>query len=173
MIKDDGVDEDRKAALKKVILFLDEIDILKPSEIPWRKLHYQRNNRNYEMLINICYFVIDGMLQTTERGEYKMLAFSDEHMERLYEKFILEYYLQKHTYLSEVKAGQVKWNLVGEHEESIIRFLPTMQTDIMLSLNERMLIIDAKYYGRSMQKQFDRVVTFHQRRSYPVQQMVR
>lgn len=156
LVADDGVDQERKIALKKLWVFFDGIQELEPSEIQWSRLHYQRNNKNYELLMNICYFVLDGMLQTTEKGEYKMAAFSDEHMARLYEKFILEYYHQHHTYLSEVKVGQVKWNLVGDNNESMIRFLPVMQTDIMLKLNDRMLIIDAKYYGRTLQTQFDK-----------------
>ena len=112
LLIDGGVYPERKVALKKILVFFDGIDLLNPSEIQWSRLHYQRNNQNYEMLMNVCYFVIDGMLQTTEKGEYKMAAFSDEHMARLYEKFILEYYHQHHTYLTEVKAGQVKWNLI-------------------------------------------------------------
>lgn len=139
LLSNDGVDGERKIALKKVLVFFDEIELLEPSEIAWSRLHYQRNNKNYELLMNVCYFVLDGMLQTTEKGEYKMTSFSDEHMARLYEKFILEYYSQHHTYLSEVKAGQVKWDLVGDNSESMIRFLPTMQTDIMLRLNEKIL----------------------------------
>ena len=150
LLIDGGVYPERKVALKKILVFFDGIDLLNPSEIQWSRLHYQRNNQNYEMLMNVCYFVIDGMLQTTEKGEYKMAAFSDEHMARLYEKFILEYYHQHHTYLTEVKAGQVKWNLVGDNSEPMIRFLPIMQTDIMLRLNEKILIIDAKYYGNSL-----------------------
>ena len=156
LLIDDGVTMDRKIALKKVLVFFDGIDQLEPSEIQWSRLHYQRSNQNYEMLMNICYFVLDGMLQTTEKGEYKMVAFSEEHMARLYEKFILEYYIQHHRYLSEVKAGQVKWNLVGENTESMIRFLPIMQTDIMLRFQDRILIIDAKYYGRTLLSQFDK-----------------
>ena len=156
LLIDDGVDIERKVALKKLLVFFDGIEQLEPSEIPWSRLHYQRNNKNYELLINICYFLLDGMLQTTEKGEYKMTAFSDDHMARLYEKFILEYYRQHHTYLSEVKAGQVKWYLVGDNSESMMRFLPVMQTDIMLQLKEKILIIDAKYYGRTLQKQFDK-----------------
>ena len=74
----------------------------------------------------------------------------------LYERFILEYYRQKHTYLTEVKAGQVKWNLTGDDSETMVRFLPIMRTDIMLRLKEKILIIDAKYYGRALQKQFDK-----------------
>lgn len=171
LLIDDGVDSERKTALKKVLVFFDGIELLETSEIQWNRLHCQRNNRNYEMLMNVCYFVLDGMLQTTEKGEYKMAAFSDEHMARLYEKFILEYYHQHHTYLSEVKAGRVKWNLVGENSEAMIRFLPIMQTDIMLRMKEKdkdkVLIIDAKYYGRTLQKQFDKY-TLHSNNVYQI-----
>lgn len=167
LLSNDGVDGERKIALKKVLVFFDEIELLEPSEIAWSRLHYQRNNKNYELLMNVCYFVLDGMLQRTEKGEYKMTSFSDEHMARLYEKFILEYYSQHHTYLSEVKAGQVKWDLVGDNSESMIRFLPIMQTDIMLRLNEKILIIDAKYYGRTLQKQFDKY-TLHSNNVYQI-----
>lgn len=156
LIRDDGVEKERKAALKKILLFFDRIDLLEPSGIQWSRLHYQRNNKNYEMLMNLCYFVLDGMLLTTEKGEYKMTSFSEEHMARLYEKFILEYYIQNHTYLSEVKAAQVKWDLIGDYTDTMIRFLPIMQTDIFLRLNEKILIIDAKYYGRTLQHQYDK-----------------
>ena len=156
LVQDEGVNAERKRALNKVLVFFDHVTILEPSKIQWSRLRYQRSNRNYEMLLNICYLVLDGMLQTTEKGTYRMAAFSDKHMARLYENFILEYYRQKHTYLSEVRAAQVPWNLVGENEEAMIRLLPVMQTDIMLRLNDKVLIIDAKYYGKTLQHQFEK-----------------
>ena len=111
LIKDKEVSNGHKSDLNKILLFFDNIEILDPSSIEWGRLQYHRNNKNYEMLMNICYFVLDGMLQTTEKGDYRMATFSDEHMARLYEKFILEYYRRNHTYLSEVRAAKVKWNL--------------------------------------------------------------
>lgn len=167
LIQDNEVKNDRKATLKKLLVFFDTVRLLLPSEIKWNRLYYHKNNRNYELLINICYFVLDGMLQTTEKGDYKMIAFSDEHMARLYEKFILEYYRQHHKYLSEIKAAQVKWDLRGENTESMIRFLPVMQTDITLRLKEKILIIDAKYYGKTLQKQFDKY-TLHSANVYQI-----
>lgn len=92
------------------------------------------------------------MLQTTENGSYKMTAFSDERMAKLYERFILEYYRQNHPYLTEVKAAQVKWDLVGEHDAAMLRFLPAMQTDIFLRFREKVLILDAKYYSQTLQQ---------------------
>lgn len=167
LIRDSGVKKSHKADLKKIILFFHDIDIIEPSRIRWSSLMYQRNNKNYEMLINICYFVLDGMLQTTDKGNYKMMTFSDEHMHRLYEKFVLEYFKRHHSYLSEVRAAQVKWNLATDTEESMIRFLPAMQTDIFLRYKEKVLIIDTKYYGNSMQKQYDKV-TIHSGNMYQI-----
>lgn len=146
----DDVAPERKQALKKLIVFFNNVSLIQPDHIAWNRLIYQRNNRNYELLLNICYLVLNGMLQTTEDGGYKLLSFSDENMERLYERFILEYYRQHHTYLSEAQAAQVKWNLIGEQDELMIRFLPVMQTDIFLRLNEKVLILDAKYYGKTL-----------------------
>ena len=167
LLIDNGVKPDRKAALKKELVFFDGIERLEPSAIQWNRLYYQRNNQNYELLINVCYFVLEGMLQTTDKGEYRMMALSDEYMSRLYEKFILEYYRKHHTYLSEVKAAKVNWNLTGDNDEHMIRFLPDMQTDIFLRLHDRILIIDAKYYGKTLQKQFDKH-TLHSNNIYQI-----
>ncbi len=167
LVRDSSVKAEHKADLKKVILFFDEVSVIDPFGIRWDMLGYQRNNKNYEMLMNICYFVLDGMLQTTEKGNYRMVQFSDEHMHRLYEKFVLEYFKKHHSYLTEARAAQVKWDLAPNTEESMIRFLPIMQTDIFLRLNEKALIIDTKYYGKTMQMQYDKA-TLHSGNVYQI-----
>lgn len=167
LLKSRDVKNERKTALKKLLIFFDDINTLSPSSIPWRRLVIQRNNRSYEMLMNICYFVLDGRLQTTEKGEYRMASFSDEHMARLYERFILEYYKQNHKELDDVRAGRVEWNLTGKQDESAIRFLPAMQTDVMLSHGDKTLIIDAKYYGKTLQHQYGKD-TLHSANLYQI-----
>ena len=46
-------------------------------------------------------------------------------------------------------------------------FLPVMQTDITLRYENRVLIIDAKYYTRTMQEQFDKY-TIHSQNLYQI-----
>ena len=167
LIRDSGVQQSHKADLKKVILFFNEVDAVEPSSIRWDKLMYRYNNKNYEMLMNVCYFVLDGMLQTTDKGDYKLVSFSDEHMHKLYEKFVLEYFKRHHSYLSEARAAQVKWNLAADTDESLIRFLPIMQTDIFLRYKEQVLIIDTKYYSHTMQMQYDKA-TLHSGNMYQI-----
>ena len=164
LLRDSGVKKLHKADLKKVILFFNDVDVIDPPSIRWM---YQRNNKNYEMLMNVCYFVLDGMLQTTDKGKYKIASFSDAHMHKLYEKFVLEYFKRHHSYLSEVRAAQVKWNLAEGAEENIIRFLPIMQTDIFLRYKEQVLIIDTKYYSHTMQMQYNKA-TLHSGNMYQI-----
>ncbi|MBR1693063.1 MAG: 5-methylcytosine-specific restriction endonuclease system specificity protein McrC [Lachnospiraceae bacterium] len=167
LVQDSGVKNARKADLKKVLLFFDEVNVIEPTRIRWDLLRYQRNNKNYEMLMNVCCFVLDGMLQTTEKGSFKMVSFSDEHMHKLYEKFVLEYYKRHHSYLTEVRPTQVKWDLAPDTDERMIRFLPIMQTDIFLRYKEQVLIIDTKYYGKTMQTQYGKA-TLHSGNMYQI-----
>ena len=149
LIKAEDVAAERRQALKKLIVFFGNVKLIQPDHIAWNRLIYQRNNRNYELLLNICYLVLNGMLQTTEAGAYKLLAFSDEHMERLYEKFILEYYKQHHPELHPA-APVIEWDHTEDPDSQMIQFLPKMKTDIVLVKGDKTLIIDAKYYGKAM-----------------------
>lgn len=144
----------RKVELRKLLPFFTNIDMVDSHNIRWDLMHYQRNNQTYRMLMNICYFIIDGIIMTTESGDYKMPTFSEEHMCRLYEKFILEYYRVHHPSLK-ANADQIEWN-IAKDEPQAIEFLPTMQSDITLHKDGKTFIIDAKYYGKMMQRQFDK-----------------
>ncbi|MBE6961456.1 MAG: 5-methylcytosine-specific restriction endonuclease system specificity protein McrC [Ruminococcaceae bacterium] len=148
----ESVSPQRRAALRKVLMYLDSIAVMDPRAIPWAKLRLQRSSRTYQMLLCICQFILDSLLPTTEPGRYHMAAFSDDHMARLYERFILEYYRRHHTYL-QADALQVKWALDPNADTEALRFLPMMQTDIALRCGGKTLIIDAKYYTDPMQSQ--------------------
>ena len=115
------------------------------------------------MLISICQLVLEGMLLTTEEGEYRLASFVDEQrMCRLYEKFILEYYAKECPQVS-AAASRIDWAL----DDGVGTFLPAMQSDIMLTRGDRVLIIDAKYYSRTMQTQYD-VHTLHSANLYQI-----
>ncbi len=144
----------RKKELRKLLVFFAEVETLDPHRINWN-VQYNHNNQTYRMLVTICYLVIKGLLQSDADGTTRMMDFLDEQrMCRLYEKFLLEYYRKEHKELT-ANASQIKWQL----DDGISDLLPTMQSDIMLSRTiggvERVLIMDAKYYGRTTQTQFD------------------
>lgn len=153
LLRHSGVREKTKSALKRQMLFFSNVQPVEIKDIHWNTLRFDRNNRSYRMLLYICYFILDGLLMTTVDGKYKMRKFSDDHMNRLFEKFVLEYYRKHHPTLN-AQPIQVAWNIVKE--KSTESMLPIMQTDIMLTINDRTLIIDTKYYSKTMQSQFDK-----------------
>lgn len=152
----------RKKELRNLMLYFKDIKTLDINQINW-KLRFNRNNQTYQMLINICWLIIKGLLQVDNQGKMKMQKLLDEQqMHRLYEKFILEYYRKEFPMLK-AAASQIAWNL--DDEENYM--LPVMRSDIMLSYGEKTLIIDAKYYAHTVQSQFG-VKTLHSNNLYQI-----
>ena len=93
------------------MLYFSNVEIIEPTGIKWSSIRFQRNNQTYRMLVSICQLIIEGMLITTDSGDYRLASFVDEQrMCRLYEKFILEYYSRHYPELS-VSASQIPWSL--------------------------------------------------------------
>ena len=147
LIRSADVSSQHKKALKKVMLFFENVDVIDPYSIRWSAIIYHRNNSTYKMLINICYLVIKGMLLTTNDGCKKLSKFiDDQKMHSLYEKFVLKYY-RKHFPKFKVSPAYIDWNV----DDGFIEFLPAMKSDITIEYNGKILIIDTKYYGHTMQ----------------------
>lgn len=137
-------DVKNKNALKKLMVYFKDVDILPLRGINW-KLHFDRNNQSYRMLLYICHLIVDGMIQSTQDGKLKLLDYIEEsHLAHLYEKFILKYYQKHFRGLLKAEAKQIKWAL--DDKDVDVLFLPEMQTDITLTCGNKVLIIDAKYY---------------------------
>ena len=145
------------------MLYFSNVEIIEPTGIKWSSIRFQRNNQTYRMLVSICQLIIEGMLITTDSGDYRLASFVDEQrMCRLYEKFILEYYSRHYPELS-VSASQIPWSL----DDGIGTMLPVMQSDIHLQRGNTVLIIDAKYYSHTTQSQFGKH-TIHSNNLYQI-----
>ena len=84
LIRHSDVSKEQRQALRKTMMFFEAVDEIDPKAIPWSSLKIQRNNRSYELLMNICYFVHLGLLQTEEAGRFRMQMFEEEGMAKLY-----------------------------------------------------------------------------------------
>jgi len=161
LIKSD-VSSERKKSLKRLMIYFNEVEELNPFTINW-KIQFNRNNQNYKMLIHVCWLVIKGLIISNNNGSFKINDYIDEQrMCRLYEKFILEFYKKEFPKLK-VSSSQIKWALDDENDF----MLPNMHSDIMIETKEKVLIIDAKYYEHSTQKQFN-TITLHSNNLYQI-----
>lgn len=157
-----NITNSRKKSLRKLLLFFSDVNEIDLHFVNWNQ-QYNRSNQNYQMLIGMCYLVYKGLLTTQNNGTTKLIDFFDgQRMCRLYEKFLLEYYRKEHPELT-ANASQIAWQL----DDTENQMLPRMQTDIMLSKNNNILIIDAKYYSHMTQQQYG-IHTLHSNNLYQI-----
>ena len=161
LLKSD-ISRKRKKKLKNLLMYFREVDLIDVKDINW-KIRFDRNNQTYKMLIGVCYLAIEGLLQTTSKGDHKLLEFiDDQRMSRLYEKFVLNYYIREHPEIS-ASASQIKW-LLDDYNDFM---LPKMQSDVYLEYENNVLIIDTKYYSHTTQNYWG-VNTVHSNNLYQI-----
>lgn len=147
LIRYGALKPDLRNELKQLMLYFHGVDRIDIHHINWSALKYHRNNASYKMLMNICYLLIHGLVLTTVTGEYRLAKYlDDQQMHRLFEKFVYGYYQREYPHFS-TSAAHISWNT----DDDMTQFLPTMKSDITLKSGNQTLIIDTKYYSRTMQ----------------------
>ncbi len=150
LLQQDNVLQIRKNGLKKILINFKDISTIQPSAINWRRLHFCRRDLNYDLMLNISYFVLDSLQLEYTDGSFQVTSFFDEkNMEKLFEKFVREYFRTNFRFNANSKS--IRWNL-GDNNES--RFSPKMQSDIILKKDDKTLIIDTRFYSTVLKKYY-------------------
>jgi len=156
---------ENKKSLRKLILYFNFVDNIIPTEIRWDALKYHRNNASYRMLIEICRLTVEGLLLTTETGTHKLATWiQDEKMYYLYQRFVLAYYKRHHSEFNP-SAAHIDWDItVGEKSG----YLPRMETDITLQNGDKKILIDTKYYSKTMSQNQHSGMKYHVSHLYQI-----
>jgi len=159
------VAKSRQEKLQKLLPHFKRVATLPHLALPWSRLVFQRNNRTYQFLLELCRFVWDELLltETAETAKTGPLQ-NDQKLCALYENFIRAYYNRHYPSLHASKKG-IRWDL--DPGSARPPALPAMETDITLTHGGRTLIIDAKFYGRAMQERWGKE-TFHSANLYQI-----
>ena len=152
LLKSDLKDK-TKNKINDLLAYFKQVDLIDLSSVDWH-FRFNRNDQNYRLVLSICYLVKLGLIQTDKAGNTKLMNYIDNKlMYHLYEKFILEYYRKEHPEIK-ANASQIPWAL----DDDFNAMLPIMQSDITLSKDDKILIIDAKYYIKNLQSRYSTTV---------------
>lgn len=150
LIRRGNISKARQVSLRRLLPYLEDVALVPPTSVRWDELHYHRANASYRLLLGVCELIVLGLLPNEDDGDMKLESwFSDEAMSTLYERFLREYFVLHHPELSP-SAPSIDW-AVSDGIASGLHQLPKMRTDLTLRKGANRLIIDAKYYGKSMQ----------------------
>lgn len=143
-----SVKGENRTALRRLMDYFAGVHDIRPADIRFDELRLTRDGGAYALLLGVCELIVKGLLMTDKSGQIRLRGFvDDQHMYRLYEKFILNYY--KKNWLEFSPSPRfVPWNLQFASAPDL---MPAMKTDVTLLYGDRMLIIDAKCYENSLQ----------------------
>jgi 5-methylcytosine-specific restriction enzyme subunit McrC len=137
----------KKQELRRLLSYLVSVRDVRPAEVRFDLLKTQRINNAYKMLLSVCRLLFDSLLMTEENGDQKLRSFlPDEKMHQLYERFVRAYFRFHHPDLH-ARASEIKRDLDVEPDDD---YLPSMRSDITMTYAGRTLIIDTKWYSRTM-----------------------
>ena len=142
LIKSNKIGNSTKSILKKLLVYFNKVDLIEINSIKWNQIRFNRNNMAYKYVTDLCRLILEGLIVSDKYGKYKFKEFLDDKtISSIYENFIKAYY-RKHY--PELNASSRKLYL----SDKPILNIPMMKTDITLEYEDRMLIIDAKFYSK-------------------------
>ena len=159
LLRNSQLDSSVKRILKQQKIFFEGIDEKPPTKSNRKKLVFNKNNVIYRLLISISIMLYDNVTINEEDGkEVFKDFFREEQMQKVYEKFLLNFYA---THLSRVtyKVYAPKFTWLKSDEEDCWEdvdeadfLMPELRTDIVIENKEKhiQLIIDAKYYKNAL-----------------------
>ena len=121
----------------------------------FQRVQLDRNRRYYRFLLSVCRLIHEQLLVDAQSGEVTFRAFSEDHMDRLFEDFIREFYRREQDrYRVNHRGRTISWvdeGTPGHHRWKV----PRMEADVILEASGRRIILDAKYYREAFGGQYD------------------
>ncbi len=144
LIKSPKIGKMTKKEIKRLINYFPTVDIIIDTRlIKWDMIRFNRNNISYKFVVDLCKLILKGLIVSDKKGNNKFKEFLDDtSIDTIYENFIKEYY-RKHY--PEFKATSRRFKL---NDQISMNYIPEQKTDITLEYDNRMLIIDAKFYNK-------------------------
>jgi len=151
-----GIEETLKIDLHILLNRFSGVERMEIRRNHFSQLQLSRNNQRYGFALDVCRLIFENSFPSEEAGRY---AFSDfrrdeSKMRDLFEAFVRNFYRIEQRAYPVVKKEVIKWQFKSA-DESNRRFLPRMETDITLESNHRKIIIDTKYYQKTLVTRFE------------------
>lgn len=133
---------------------LRDVSDVRPTPDLFRQVRLHRNNRSYQLLMDVCEMIFDNLLPDESRQGSRFRDFirDERRMRLLFQKFVTSFYQRRQNDFKVVAEAFPWHNAVQEHAEPIA--LPWLRTDIVLTSKQRKVVIDTKFTSRPFESYF-------------------
>ena len=149
LLKSNKIGSTIKDEIKRLLNYFSNVEVIDIKSIKWDQVKFNRNNLSYKYVVDLCRLILKGLIVSDKNGNNKFKEFLDDtRISAIYENFIKAYY-RKHY--PELNASSKKLYL---NDKPMLDFIPMMKTDITIEFEDRMLIIDAKFYNKIIRENY-------------------
>lgn len=141
------ISNELKHSIKKKIVYFNNVSRVKINKVLINEANPVRGNSKLNFLINIAKYIHYNLGFDEKEGKYDLGDFvkSKMGMAAVFENFALNFYKSKFP-RSEVRSELIKWD--SDIEDASY---PTMKTDITIRTENKVTVIDTKYYDNMFQ----------------------
>ncbi len=148
LIRTDSLSPELKQDLHDLVLRFDGISEIQLSNNTFRQVQLHSNNRYYRLLIQICWMLHQQLLPDTSGKGYRFADFSEDRLATIFESFVRNFFKREQR-IYKVKRERFKWQRTSSNEQAL-QLLPTMETDVSLISPKRKIIIEVKFYEKTL-----------------------
>ena len=167
----EGLDPELSARLKRLKRRFGGVEVIPLRRQAFSRLQLHAGNAFYRFLMSVCELVHESVI-VTESGAWRFRDFrrDDATMWDVFENFVFNFYAHEQD-AYRVHRPRIEWDLSHPFDSTQSASpqqsasperparLPAMQTDIVLESDSRTIIIDTKFYAKTLQ-------SYHDRQSY-------
>lgn len=141
---------ENRAGLTEVVRRLASVSEVVVSNALFRRVQLHRNNAFYGFLLDVCAIVHESLLPRDSKGDTRFRDFTRDEgkMASLFQNFLRNFF-EREQHAFKIGSLQLRWLATGSVDD--LALLPVMQTDIVAWNADSCVVIDAKYYGESLQ----------------------
>lgn len=155
LLRTDQIEDDLHEELKEAYSRFSDVEEVNLQLYHFLKVQIHRNNAFYGFLIQVCRLIFESSSLDESGKRYQFRDFTRDHskLARLFEAFVFNFYRREQNHFK-VKSPNFRWPYTSEVEE-YNRLLPSMNTDIVLEDEKRIIIIDTKFYSSTLARRSD------------------
>ncbi len=155
LLKDRALSSQSAMNLRNHLLRLDTVSAIELSKESFRSITYSSHQRHYRFVIELSRLVFENLAISNEGREVHVQNFleKDVQMHRVFETFVRRFYDKQLDSGYKVSAEKYNWKL-GAGDSLFGDRVPELKTDVTIHSDNRVIIMDAKYYSEALTRSF-------------------
>lgn len=151
LLRTEGISKENRSSLASICHSLPEVSDQRLSGALFRRVRIHRNNRSYGFLMQICLLIFENLIPDSkgDGAHFRDFVQDEGRMRELFQKFVFNFYVREQR-THRVRADQIRWQ-----DSHVVRpgpgGLPLLCTDVTLSNESEILVIDTKFTARSLE----------------------